>query len=113
MKSLHDIRTYRRRYALTQEELADLLSISQSRLSRIESDEEPPSLETALSFQLVFDIQPRSQVRRLYAKVEESVMRKAAALDRKIRGQDDWAAKKKQRLLKGIVRRTKGIPTKV
>lgn len=108
MKSLHDIRTYRRRYALTQEELADLLSISQSRLSRIESDEEPPSLETALGFQVVFDIQPRVQVRRLYAKVEDSVMRQAAELDQKICNEDDWASRKKQRLLKGIVRRAKG-----
>lgn len=107
MKSVHSIRTYRRRYALTQEELADLVSVSQSRLSRIESHEESPSLETAFGLQVVFDIQPRIQVRGLYARVEEQVMAKAAILDRTLRGRTDWDSQKKQKLLGLMARRAK------
>ncbi len=91
--------------ALSQGELADLLAISQSAISRLEDGSDPPTLEIALGLQVIFDMSPRQMFAAFYTKVEDAVMAQAAKLDRKIRGKTDAASLKKQRLLTSMVKR--------
>lgn len=91
--------------ALSQGELADLLSISQSSISRLEDGSDPPTLETVFGLQVIFDMSPRQMFAAFYTKVEDAVMRRAAILDGKIRGKTDAASVKQQRLLTSMVNR--------
>lgn len=110
MTPIHTVAAYRKRHALTQEELAHLLSVSQSAVARLEHDGEAIKLGTALALQVIFDVQPRLIFRGLYATVEEAVMARAAELDRKVRSKTDAPSLKKQRLLSSIVKRASPAP---
>lgn len=107
MTTIRTVRSLRKECALTQKELADLLAISQTSISRIEADEEPAALETALGLQVVFDIQPRLLFHRRYRKVEDAVMRRAAKLDQHVASRTDPTSVRKQRLLTAMVKRAR------
>lgn len=107
MTTIRTVRSLRKEFALTQDELADLLSISQTAISRIEGDTEPASLDTALGLQVVFDFEPRLLFHRRYGKIEDAVMRRAAKLDRRVAVQGDPKSLKNQRLLAGMVKRAR------
>ncbi len=107
MHHFHTVRTYRKRFALSQGELADLLTVSQPVVSRLESDSTTSTLEAALGLQVIFNAQPRVLFPHLYESVEDAVMRQATALDERIRGKTDAASVKKQRLLDAMVKRAK------
>ena len=97
---------YRKRYHLSQTELADLVSAAQSILSRCENSGYILDLRTALGLQVVFGRSPRALFPALYASVEEAVMRKAAKLDHAIRSKTDKDSKKKRELLAAMVIRS-------
>ena len=99
------VRLARRSSALTQDELADLLAITQTTISRLEDKNESTTLETALGLQVIFDTEPRSFFAKLYERVEEAVMTRAADLDVKIRDKYDSKSRKKQALLNIMVKR--------
>ena len=107
MTTIHTVAAHRKRHALTQEELAHLLSVSQSAVARLEDDGAAIKLATALALQVIFDVQPRLLFRGLYAMIEEVVMARAAELDRQVRSGTDAASVKKQRLLAAMVNRAK------
>lgn len=107
MTTIRTIRSLRKEFALTQSELADLLAISQTNVSRIEGDEEPAALEAALGLQVLFNVEPRLLFNRRYRKVEDAVMRRAAQLDRRVAQRTDLASVKKQRLLAAVVKRAR------
>lgn len=109
MSHSQTVRLNRKRTALSQGDLADLLAISQTAISRLEGAAESTTLETALGLQVVFDLQPRLLFHRLYASVEEAVMARATKLDRQLRGKTDAASLKKQRLLGAMVKRAKPV----
>jgi DNA-binding XRE family transcriptional regulator len=78
---LNYVRTYRRRWALTQVELAALIGIeSRTGISRIEQGERLPSLEAALALEVLFGMAPRMMFPLVYAETEEAVMMHAASL---------------------------------
>jgi len=80
-KPLNYVRTLRRRWALTQKELADLLGFeNRACISRIEQDKRIPSLESALALEVLFGVAPRAMFPRVYAETEEEVMRMALHL---------------------------------
>lgn len=99
------IRFNRIRSALTQRELVDLLGLSQSTLSEMELLAETTRLETALALQVIFGTQPRQMFATLYTKIESAVMRRAAALEEKLRHKTDATSQRKLRALGGMVRR--------
>jgi len=99
------LRTLRVRWTLNQEELAELLGISQGRISRYEGGEEAPPLTVALALQVIFGIGPRSVFSHLYASVEEAVMRRGAELERSLVGKTDYSAIKKRQLLEAMMAR--------
>lgn len=102
------VRRHRKRWALTQEELAELIGRTQAQLSRYESGESTPDFETALSFQVIFGHSPRALFPGLHNAVEEVVMRRAARLDRALVGKRDQASQTKRTLLTGMGHRARG-----
>jgi len=103
------VRLNRKRFALSQGELAGLLALTQGEISKLEEDRRSTKLETAFALQVVFGVQPRDMFVRRYDKVEEAVMRRASRLDRTLQGKTDAASIKKQRLLAAMVQRAKPL----
>lgn len=99
------LRQLRAKWFLSQEELAELLNVDQGRISRYERAEECPTLAVALAFQVVFGPGPRTLFRSAYSSVEEAVMGRAAELERKLAGRNDFSSAKKRQLLEGMMER--------
>ncbi len=75
------VRTQRRRWAFTQEEVADLLGFeSRTCISRIEQGKRVPTLESALALEVLFGEPPKSLFPHVYAEAEEALMQRAAVL---------------------------------
>jgi transcriptional regulator with XRE-family HTH domain len=104
------LRRLRGRWMLSQGELAELLDISQERVSRYENGGEYPSLSVALAYQVVFGRAPRTCFFAIYTAVEEAVITRAAVLDRTITGKRDAISRKKRQLLEGMMERATSRP---
>jgi DNA-binding XRE family transcriptional regulator len=109
-----DIVLLRRKHALTQSELADLLGISQKAVSRLEDAAGDQvhhlRLETAFAIQVVFGKRPSQLFSRLFNEVEDAVMGRAAEFDRALDGRSDRATEHKRALLSDMVRRAANQP---
>lgn len=101
----NSIRFNRNRSALTQDELVDLLDLSQSTLSEMELFADTTRLETALALQVIFGTQPRHMFAALYARIENAVMTRAAVLDERLRNNADLKSQRKLRTLSAMVKR--------
>lgn len=99
------LRQLRVKWTLSQEELAELLDISQARISRYEKGEEHPTLSVALGLQVVFGKRPRSMFSHLYGMIEERVMGRAAELETQLIGRSDFPSLKKRQLLDAMMAR--------
>ena len=104
----HSLHLLRKRWALSQQELADLLSISRSALVRLESGVESIRLVTAHALLVVFGNGEEIRQTDIYLQVEEAVMNRAATLDAKLRNKSDAASLRKLELLSDMVRRASG-----
>lgn len=104
-----DLVLLRRKHALTQAELAELLGVVQTTVGRLEHAAgdalHTVRLETAFALQVVFGRRPGQLFSRLYEEVEEEVMGRAAALDRRLDGLQDRATEHKRTLLSDMMRR--------
>jgi len=75
-KVLCYLRTHRRVWGLTQQELASLMGFeSATHVSRIENGKRPPTVESALACEVIFGIPPSAMFPHSYALVEERVIR--------------------------------------
>lgn len=99
------VQSSRKGSALTQEEIADLLDVSQSTVSRLELEGTTTTLELAFGLQVIFGAQPRALFSKIYAEIEDAVMRRAAALDKKLRHMTDPRSEKKKRFLASMSKR--------
>ena len=106
MHNSHAIRLERKSWALSQQELADLLSITRPALTRLENETESTSLETALGLVIVFGLDLDILLPRTYARVEDEVMKCGAELDRSLRGKTDAKSLRKLNLLSKMGQRT-------
>jgi predicted transcriptional regulator len=100
-----NLRGLRARWCLSQDELADLLGIDRTRISRYEKSVEAPTLSTALGLQIIFDEQPRRLFQWLHAVVEDGIMQRAAELERSLDGLDDYGSTRKRHLLDAMMAR--------
>lgn len=103
---LNYVRTERRRWALTQKEVADLLGFeSRTCISRIEQGKRVPGLESALALEVLFGLAPRSMFPHLYLEVEEDVMSQALHLYEAIEHSTTPRERRKRELLEIALKR--------
>jgi transcriptional regulator with XRE-family HTH domain len=70
------LRTHRRVWGLTQQELASFMGFeSAAHVSRIENGKRTPTVESALACQVLFGIPPSAMFPHAYETVEERVIR--------------------------------------
>lgn len=105
MRHSHAIRYQRKNWALSQEELADLLSVSRTTLTRLEVETETARLETMLALLVVFGVEASTLLPRTFGRIEEAVMKRAANLDARLRGRTDPKSLRKLQLLSDMVKR--------
>ena len=90
------LRTHRRRWALTQQELATLVGLqSGPAISRLESRQRQPSLEFAFACEILLGISPPELFPGLFAEVEDAVMRRAYQLHEQLQGGSSRTAQAK------------------
>lgn len=98
--------SFRRRYALSEQELADLVGYaSKSTICRFERGARLPTLRFALACKVVFGECPNDLFPVIYARIEELVLLRAARFDRVVRSKSGAASAKKRKLLAEIVER--------
>ena len=79
------LRTYRKRLGFSQPEMAFLLRLHDgAKICRYERYRRPPSLETALSYEVIFQTPAKELFRGMYQKVERNVIVRASALRHKL-----------------------------
>lgn len=101
----------RKRWALHQHELAHLVGVSRSVISRYENGALAPSARGILALEVIFGRSGRQLFPMAYAEIQDEVMRRAAKLDRALaRNSDDQSARKRQ-LFSEMAKR--GRPAKV
>jgi|GEM_PF-6964308 len=101
----YNLRSLRTRWRLSQDDLAQLLGVSQGRVSRLELGEENPSLAIAFGLQVIFGFQPRAYFAKAYAAIEEAVLTRAAPLERAASGRQDFASVKQRHLFNAMMQR--------
>jgi DNA-binding XRE family transcriptional regulator len=69
------IRAHRRAWALSQKELARVLGITKTHISRLENGKCAPSMRSALACQVLFGIPPATMFPHTYDRVEDRVIR--------------------------------------
>ena len=100
------VRPYRRRWGLTQKELAYLIGAkSRSSISRIERQKREPTLTAAFIFHIVFGTQPDELFPALFAEVEDGVMARAYELYEQLQGNPSKATRVKLDLLEDMFAR--------
>jgi len=95
----------RKRWAVSQRELAHLVGVGQGIISRYEKGQLTPGARTLMALEIVFGKSSRHLFPSLYQKIEEEVMRRAAALERTLWDQADSGSLRKRRLLNRMAAR--------
>lgn len=97
--------TLRKQWGFTQGELAFLLSLSSTELSRLEARKRRPSVDLILGGEVVFGVPPRTVFPGLYTEIEEQVMAQAKVLYERIEARSDLRSEEKLRLLRQMIDR--------
>ena len=103
------VRTLRQRTALTQRELAFLISRSQTTVSSMEYGDTTPYLDAALALQVLFRLPPKELFSRYYEQVEDAVMARAADLIRELEDSTDRRSLAKLEFLENLPREDNDI----
>src|SRR5579864_8394666 len=99
------VRTFRQRHALTEDELAFLVSHhSHTPISRIETGRPVPTLGVGLALEVLFKQSPRHMFPGLYETVEDEVMRRAKSFLDDLEDHTDAKSRAKRDLLEGLAR---------
>lgn len=107
-----NVRARRRQWLFKQDQLAELLGMSQSLVSRIEQGEALPDVQALIGLQVIFGSSPRGLFPSLYQTVEETVMARAAELDRKLARDKPQTTRHQRRLLTAMTLRATEIERK-
>lgn len=110
MAELTRLAHVRKRFALSKRELAKLLGVNHSVISRAEHGLRMPGIELALGLEVLFGEAPGKLFPSLYRRVEELVAGRAARLDRKIRHRTDLPSRKQRALLEALMERASPNP---
>jgi transcriptional regulator with XRE-family HTH domain len=106
MTHLNYLSLHRKRWALSQRELAGLLGhASRSVVSRLELGGGRPSLRFALACQTIFGLGVAELFPDLFEQHQDDVMRRAAVFDGRLRDKADASSARKRELLADMVGR--------
>jgi transcriptional regulator with XRE-family HTH domain len=107
------LRTYRKRAALTQGELAFLLGCkSGTKVSRYERLSREPNLQTALACQAIFGVPAHELFPGVYAEVEQLLAKRVQRLSERVKAKQPNAAdKRKAELFRDIASRSRSART--
>ena len=101
------LRPLRRRWGLTQRELAFLLGAkTHSQISQIEALKSYPSLANAMACAIIFDTPPFELFPELYAKVHRGVLSRADELYLDLQGNSSQVTRTKLDFLEEVLSRT-------
>ncbi len=100
----------RQGWALSQRELANLLGVSQSTISRCERGAQHPCVSVALGCELLFGKEAKKLFPDLYLTIEDAVMRRAVRLDRAVRKRVGAPADRKRLFLAKLQARANPLP---
>lgn len=107
------LRTLRRRWGLTQKDLAHLLGLkSGSHVGRLENLTRSSTFSAIFALEIVFGTEPRELFPKLHAEAEEAVMQRASALYERLEGLTDAQSLTKLELLKAMISRATGANSK-
>ncbi len=100
------LRTLRRRWGLTQKELAFLIGVRRGdNISRVEQLKRLPSLTAAIACIIIFDASPYAIFPGLFKDIEGSVLERAAELYDQLQGDPSKTARKKLDFLEEVLKR--------
>ena len=106
MQNSHTILLYRKRTGLAQGELAQMLGISQSALSRIEESQTVDlRLDVALALTVIFGLGPHRMFGEAFTRIEAEVMTRTADLYQAMNDKKDPKSAKKRALFDEMMRR--------
>ena len=102
------LRTHRRQWGLSQKELSFLLGLrDRSHVSRLELTTDKPPVKVALGCEILFGFPAKAIFPKLYANIEDSLMRRAFVLHQRLKREDSKLARTKTALLEDALRRAK------
>lgn len=102
------LNTLRMQWGLSQPELAELLGIDPTLLSKLEALSRRPTARVVLAAEIVFGLPARDIFPGAYSDMAGGVMHRARALREQLAHQSGPAAAEKRRLLKDMVKRIGG-----
>ena len=106
MPHRNTLKFHRKKWALSQADIAHLVGIkARSVISVYEAGAKLPQLRAILAYQFVFGASLEMLFPNLAKEVEEQVMRRAAALDAKVRHRTDATAIAVRQLLQDLISR--------
>lgn len=95
----------RKRWALNQRDVAHLVGVSTSMISRYERGRIAPGVRALLALEVIFGRSGRRLLPHVYTQVQDEVMRRAAKLDRTLAGRRDAISQRKRQLFSEMARR--------
>lgn len=98
--------TLRKRWGFSQRELAFLLRISSSMLSKLERLERRPTASIVIAAEIIFGASSADVFPSLYEQVETRVMKQAAILYERLEAHRNGKSKEKCRRLLDMIQRT-------
>jgi len=99
------LRTLRLQWGLSQIELAHLLGISDSLLSKVESGARQPTARVILPTEILFGLAGEEIFPGAYRAIEKDLADRGRKLRMRLKLRSDWGAEEKKRLLKAMVKR--------
>lgn len=110
MTTLNYIAKWRKGSGLSQYDVAALIGISQSSVSRYEQGERPPPLAVGLGLYIVFGVQPDECYPDLYAELLDHAVAVGLAINTELEGKTDPVSRQKRRTLAAMIKRAKPKP---
>ena len=100
----------RQRWKLSIGDLANLLGVRKAVIGQCEAPAARIDLDTALGLQVVLGPSPRELFPELYQRIEDVIMRRAAAVEKKNKERHDAVTKLHRRLFRAMVARASVAP---
>ena len=102
------LRSYRRRWGFTQQELAFILGIKgNGHISRLERGEASPTLAIVLALYVMFGTAPEELFPALFAEIEDHAVARAYDLYERLQGGSSKATRMKLDFLEAVFERAK------